>query len=37
MSEETPLEVTPAATEQITEYFRGREPQPIRVFLNEGG
>lgn len=37
MSEATQFEVTSAATEQITEYFRGREPQPIRIFLNEGG
>ncbi len=31
------FEVTPAAIEQIAEYFKGRDPQPIRVFLNEGG
>ena len=31
------IEVTPAATEQIAEYFQGREPSPIRIFLNEGG
>ena len=31
------LEVTPSATEQITEYFKGREIHPIRIFLNEGG
>lgn len=31
------VEVTPAATEQIGEYFKGRDPQPIRIFLNEGG
>ena len=31
------LEVTDAATEQITEYFRGKEVSPIRIFLNEGG
>ncbi len=31
------LEVTEAATRQITEYFNGRTPSPIRVFLNEGG
>ena len=31
------LEVTDAATEQITEYFKGKETSPIRIFLNEGG
>lgn len=31
------LEVTPAATEQITEFFRDKEVLPIRIFLNEGG
>ncbi len=31
------LEVTPAATEQIAEYFKGKEVKPIRIFLNEGG
>lgn len=31
------LEVTDAATEQIAEYFKGKEVSPIRVFLNEGG
>jgi len=31
------LEVTPAATEQIAEYFKDKEVLPIRVFLNEGG
>ncbi len=31
------VEVTPAATEQIAEYFKGREASPIRIFLNEGG
>jgi hypothetical protein len=31
------LEVTPAATQQISEYFSGRQVQPIRIFLNEGG
>ncbi len=31
------VEVTPAATEQIGQYFKGRDPQPIRIFLNEGG
>lgn len=31
------VEVTPAATEQIAEYFKGKEVQPIRIFLHEGG
>jgi len=31
------LEVTPSATTQITEYFKGRDVVPIRIFLNEGG
>jgi hypothetical protein len=31
------LEVTEAATQQIAEYFKGKEVQPIRIFLNEGG
>lgn len=31
------LEVTPAATKQVAEYFKGREVSPIRIFLNEGG
>ncbi len=31
------LEVTSAAIEQIGGYFTNREPEPIRVFLNEGG
>ena len=31
------LEVTEAATEQISEYFKGKKVSPIRIFLNEGG
>ena len=31
------VEVTEAATAQITEYFKGKEPSPVRIFLNEGG
>jgi hypothetical protein len=31
------VEVTPAATQQIAEYFKGKEVSPIRIFLNEGG
>ncbi len=31
------IEVTNSATSQIAEYFRGKEAEPIRIFLNEGG
>ncbi len=31
------LEVTSSATEQLEEYFKGRDKSPIRIFLNEGG
>ena len=31
------LEVTPSATLQLKEYFNGKEIEPIRIFLNEGG
>lgn len=31
------LEVTTAATEQISAYFSGKDVKPIRIFLNEGG
>lgn len=31
------LEVTPSATSQLTEYFKGKKVEPIRIFLNEGG
>jgi len=31
------VEVTPQATEQVGEYFKGRDVSPIRIFLNEGG
>jgi len=31
------IEVTSAATEQVAEYFKGKEVSPIRVFLNSGG
>ena len=31
------VEVTKAATAQIAEYFKDKEVQPIRIFLNEGG
>jgi hypothetical protein len=31
------VEVTPSASEQIAEYFKGKEISPIRIFLNEVG
>jgi Fe-S cluster assembly iron-binding protein IscA len=31
------VEVTEAASQQIAEYFQGRDVAPIRIFLNEGG
>ena len=31
------LEVTSSATQQVSEYFKGRDVSPIRIFLNEGG
>jgi hypothetical protein len=31
------VEVTPSAHHQIEEYFKNKEVQPIRIFLNEGG
>jgi hypothetical protein len=31
------VEVTPSAKEQISEYFKGKDVTPIRIFLNEGG
>jgi hypothetical protein len=31
------IEVTPEATKQISEYFKGKDVSPIRIFLNEGG
>lgn len=31
------LEVTESAINQISEYFKDKEPSPIRVFLNESG
>ena len=35
--EDIMVEVTAAATQQIAEYFKGKEVAPIRIFLNEGG
>lgn len=31
------VEVTASAKEQISEYFKGKDVTPIRIFLNEGG
>lgn len=31
------IEVTKTATEQVAEYFKGKEITPIRIFLNEAG
>ena len=31
------LDVTQAATMQVAEYFKGQDPTPIRIFLNQGG
>jgi Fe-S cluster assembly iron-binding protein IscA len=31
------LEVTQSATDQIAEYFKGKQASPIRIFLNDGG
>lgn len=37
LKEDTMLEVTNAATEQIAAYFSDKEVRPVRIFLNEGG
>ncbi len=31
------LEVTSSATQFIADYFKDKEVQPIRIFLNTGG
>jgi Fe-S cluster assembly iron-binding protein IscA len=31
------VEVTEAASQQISEYFTDRDITPIRIFLNDGG
>ncbi len=31
------IEMTDAAKTQIQEYFNGKDPMPIRLFLNSGG
>jgi len=35
--EEWMLEITQEATKQLKEFFKGREPSPIRIYLEEGG
>jgi len=37
IKEDIMVEVTATATEQVAEYFKGKEVSPIRIFLNEGG
>ena len=37
LKEDSMLEVTQPAVDQIAEYFKGKEVKPIRIFLNEGG
>ena len=31
------IEVTKSATNQIAEYFKGKEVSPVRILLNDGG
>ncbi len=31
------IELTDPAKSQIEDYFQGKEPTPIRIFLNSGG
>jgi Fe-S cluster assembly iron-binding protein IscA len=31
------IEVTKSASNQIAEYFKGKQISPVRIFLNEGG
>lgn len=31
------FEVTETATSQVAEYFKGKNVEPIRIFVNEGG
>ena len=37
IKEDVMLEVTEAATKQIADYFKDKEVQPVRIFLNQGG
>ncbi len=31
------IEVTQSASSQIAEYFKDKDPMPVRIFLNSGG
>lgn len=31
------IELTDPAKAQIDDYFQGKEPTPVRIFLNSGG
>ena len=31
------VEVTAEATKQVSEFFKGRDVKPIRIFMNDGG
>lgn len=31
------IKLTDIAKKQIDDYFQGKEPSPIRIFLNSGG
>ncbi len=31
------VEVTAEASKQVTEFFKGRDIKPIRIFMNDGG
>jgi len=33
----TMIELTDPAKTQIDDYFQGKEPTPVRIFLNSGG
>jgi hypothetical protein len=37
IKEDNMVEVTEAAAQQISDYFKDKEVSPIRIFLNEGG
>jgi hypothetical protein len=37
IKEDVMVEVTEAASQQISDYFKDKEVSPIRIFLNEGG
>lgn len=35
--EESMLEVTKEASAQIADYFKDKDPVPVRIFVNSGG